>query len=373
MNDKLKVIIGHDWINGMRGGERVLQAILELFPKAIIYTLFYEKNSSSKIIENHKIETHWINSIPFIRKNYRYFLPLFPFFMETWKIKEPCDLLITTSHCLIKGLHGNNTAPHVSYIHSPMRYIYDQFDSYFRVGKPWYHPQNIVATLLRPILQTYDRITNNKVDVFIANSSFVQKRILNYYNLESQVIHPFVDLEDFPLVPQSKEDYFIIISAMAPNKRIDLAINAFLQLKPKGLKLKIIGDGQLLDHFLPILEKKQAHNIEFLGSLPRKELIQYLAKAQALIFPGTEDFGITPLEALASFTPVIAYHAAGVLETLNSKVAVFFYQDTVESLVQAIIDFPQYSFIPQTLKQRAMDFSKQNFQKKIMEVIQQLK
>lgn len=368
----VNVVIAHDWINGMRGGERVLAALLELFPQAPIYTLFYTPEQVPEIFRKRTIIPHWSNSCSLIQKNYRYFLPFFPLFMETFSIKHPCDILISSNHCLIKGIKVPGDPFHVSYIHSPMRYIYDQFDSYFQ---SWQRP---LAYGIRDFLQTYDRISNNAIDLFLANSSFVQERIKNYYQKDSLVLYPFVDLEDFPQNPREKaqglDAYYIMVSAMAPNKRLDLAIEAFSSPALSGKKLKIIGDGQLWHSLEALLRKKNAHNIEFLGPLPRKELIDYLARAQALIFPGVEDFGITPLESLASFTPVIAYYAAGVKETLNPRVAKFFHHPSGNALAQAVLEWEEENssqrFNPWELKNQAMGFSKEKFQTSFLEILQ---
>lgn len=368
--NKMKVVVFHDWVNGMRGGERVLEAILEMFPDATLYTLFYEKNSSSKIIEQRKIITHWANNIPFIRNNYRMFLPLFPFFMETFYLKDPADLVISTSHCVIKGFQNKASAYHISYIHSPMRYIYDQFDSYFVINRPWYNPQRIVATLIRRFLQSWDRMSNNNVDYLISNSKFVQERIHYFYNLPSTIIHPFVDLEDFAYIdennpnPIEKKNYFIMVTALAPNKRVDLAIEAFQALGPK-YELIIIGVGQLEKE----LKDQNIPNITFLGSISRKVLIDYLSKAKALIFPGVEDFGITPLESLAALTPVIAFAKGGVLETLNNTVADFFYEENAQSLKIAIENFNDKRFNPKDLKDTAKKFSRDIFKEKFKQLI----
>lgn len=370
---ELKVIIAHDWINGMRGGERVLSAILEIFPQAKIYTLLYIPNKSNKLIDSFPIKAHWANKFPLFRKYYRHFLPIFPLFMETFYVEEECDLLISSTHCLIKGIKTKNRPLHLSYYHSPMRYIYDQFDSYFVSI-----PQKIVGWIFRNFLQTYDRITNNSIDLFIANSEFVKKRIEKYYEQKSCVLHPFVDLEDFPKTPlypkaTGIDEYFIVVCALAPNKRVDLAIDAFSSPLLSHKKLKIIGDGQLEKKLKSNLAKNNITNIEFLGSLPRVELIKSLSQASALIFPGVEDFGITPLESLACFTPVIAFHAGGVLETLNEKVAEFFYEPSVDSLVQAILKFDPNKFKPKDLQERANQFSKQIFQSKLISLIQNTK
>lgn len=355
----MKVCVLHDWLTGFRGGERVLEAILELFPKAEIYTLIYNKGTTSQKIESHIIHTSFLNKIPKIEENYRKFLPLFPLATKSLKIPDDVDLVISSSHCVIKGLKIPKNAKHLCYIHSPMRYIYDQFDHYFSDAK---FPIRIAAHLVRPYLQTWDYITNTSVDHFIANAHFVEKRINSYYHRNASVIHPFVELDDFRAIhdnPPKKENYFLMVTAFAPNKRVDLAINAFNEL---GLNLKIIGSGQLEAE----LKQMARPNIEFLGNTNRQEIIKYMSRARAFIFPGVEDFGITPLESMASLTPVIAFKYGGVLESLNDLTAKFFNEPTVESLSVAIKNFDEKNYLASDLWSRANEFSKEKFKEKFL-------
>lgn len=352
----MKVVIYHDWLTGFRGGERVLEAICELFPEAPLYTLVYSPGTTSQTIENRTIHTSFLNKLPKISEHYRKWLPLFPIAVDSMQVKEECDLVISSSHCVIKGLQKPVNAKHLCYIHSPMRYIYDQFPVYF--GKDQSVVTRLAAHLVRPYLQRWDYWTNDNVDQFVANSNFVAKRISNLYFREAAVIHPFVELDDFNQEIEEKDNYFIMLSAFAPNKRVDLAIEAFNQL---GWPLKIIGQGQMEK----LLKSMAGPTIEFLGSLPRNQVVHLLSKARGFIFPGIEDFGITPLEALASGTPVVAYHAGGVLETLNNEVAEFFYHATSQSLVDALRRFEQRNFSTKALKQVAQLFSKEQFKQQL--------
>lgn len=360
----MKVALLHDWLTGFRGGERVFEVFCELFPDAPIYTLIHQPGTTSSKIESHPIHTSFLNGLPGIHRHYRKFLPLFPKAAEGLKIQEQVDLVLSSSHCVIKGVTKPKGATHISYIHSPMRYLYDQYDNYFGPGAPLY--QRLGAKCFKNYLVEWDKASNQNVDHMIANAAFVKQRIHTYYQRESSIIHPFVDLEDFAQtrdqVPE-KQDFFVVLSAFAPNKRVDLAVEAFNQLK---LPLKVIGTGQLERE----LREKAGETIEFLGNRSRQEVVQTLAAARALIFPGVEDFGITPLEALASGTPVIAYKTGGVLETLNDQVAQFFHEPTAESLVQAVRDFEQREFDHQALRVRAKSFSKEIFKTKIMDFIQ---
>lgn len=350
----MKVVILHDWLTGFRGGERVLEALCEMFPDAPIYTLLHLKGSTSPTIESREIVTSWMDKIPGIYNNYRYFLPLMPFAAETLKITHEADIVISSSHCVIKGVKKPKGAKHICYIHSPMRYIYDQFDNYF--GKSSW-PVRLAANVMRPYLKWWDKKTTKNVDLFLPNSRFVQSRVQKYYHTDCYVVNPFVDLKDFREVQEKeiqKEDFYLMVTAFAPNKRVDLAIQAFNDL---GLPLKIIGCGSKESE--TELRGMAKSNIEFLGSVERDVVVDYMAKAKAFIFPGVEDFGITPLESMAAGTPVIAYKKGGALESLVDDTATFFNEPTRDSLTKAVKRFESKD--REKLFQRAEDFSKDKF------------
>lgn len=363
MPTDMKVILLHDWLTGYRGGERVLETFCEMFPDAPIYTLIHKKGSCSKVIESKEIVTSFLNEIPGIHENYRNFLPLMPLAAQKLKIKHKADLVLSSSHCVIKGVVKPFKSKHICYIHSPMRYMYDQFDNYFSNSK--IHIK-AAAHILRPYLQMWDRDSNNNVDQFISNSHFVASRVKAFYGRESEVIHPFVELQDFDHITSARDkaDYYVMVTAFASNKRVDLAISAFNE---NGKKLKIIGGGS--ESETASLRQMAKSNIEFMGKLERHELIDVLSKAQALIFPGIEDFGIVPLEALASGSPIIAYRAGGVLETLTNETAVFFDEPTPDSINKAILNFQDEKFEFSKLKQRAEQFRKEKFIESMKRII----
>ncbi|MBF0363287.1 MAG: glycosyltransferase [Oligoflexia bacterium] len=377
IKENIKVVLLHDWLTGFRGGERVFEVFCELFPTAPIYTLIYAKGTTSEIIESskRKIYPSILNKLPNAPKYYRKLLPLFPLVAQNISLPADTDLILSSSHCVIKGVPKPNLyCKHISYIHSPMRYIYDQFDTYFGPESDASTLQKLVAHMIRGYLQRFDINSNNNVDIMIANSTFVQERISTFYKMNSLVINPFVDTKDFKSIQQnkdySKEDYYVMVTAFAPNKRVDLAITTFNKLK---WNLKIVGDGQL-ENMLKELNTNP--NTKFLGNVERQEVVSLLANAKALIFPGVEDFGIVPLEALAAGTPVIAYKKGGVLETLNEDVALFFEEATVESLTAALEHFEtnlKDKFATEEsrnkLFERAHQFSKERFKEKIMEQI----
>ena len=354
----MKVVIYHDWLTGFRGGERVLELFCELFPDAPLYTLIHQKNSTTKLIENRKIYTSVLDNIPGIYSQYRKFLPVFPTAVEMMDVVEDADLVFSSSHCVIKGLKKPYGAKHLSYIHSPMRYLYDQYDNYFGKDSPFY--QRLGMKLFRNSLTNWDIRSNDNVDHFLANSQFVADRVKKYYHRAADVIHGFVDLKDFPVekLKEEKEDFYVMVSAFAPNKRVDLAVETFNEL---GLPLKIIGSGQM-EKSLKAMAKS---NIEFLGNCSREEVVDHFYRAKGFVFPGVEDFGITPLESMASGTPIIAFHAGGVLETLNDDVAQFFHEPTIKSLSEAIEKFESKTFDRNILRKRAEDFSREVFKERI--------
>ncbi|PWU20418.1 MAG: glycosyltransferase family 4 protein [Bdellovibrio sp.] len=356
-----RVALLHDWLTGQRGGERVLESFCELYPPAPLYTLIHVPHSVSPLIESRKIVTSFLNRIPGIGTNYRKFLPLMPRAAESLRIEPETEVVLSSSSCVIKGVPKPLRAVHLSYIHSPMRYMYDQFDLYF--GKQASLPIRLGARFFRRSITEWDLASNRNVDLMIANSTFVRERIRRFYQRDAEVIHAFVDFSEFEFLPLSprKEEYFIVVSAFAPNKRVDLAIEAFNELK---LPLRIIGSGQQER----LLRAMAGPTVSFLGNLPRRQLIQQLAGARALVFPGVEDFGITPLEALRAGTPVIAYKAGGVLDSLTEEDTLFFHEPTTPSLTAAVRNFSRFS--PRIDRERLKQFSKERFQEKIKSLVE---
>ena len=358
----IKVALVHDWLNGMRGGEKCLEVLCELFPDADLYTLIHEKGKLSKVIESMKISTSFIQHMPFGLKKYRHYLPLFPLAIEQFNLNG-YDLIVSSSHCVAKGVKHDDSVYHISYVHSPMRYVWDQFDTYFRQPRTSMLVR-IGAEATRSYLQRWDSKTSKRVDTFICNSQNIRRKIRDYYNRESQVIHPPVDLSFFR-PGKAKESYYLMVGAFAPNKRVDLAVKAFNQLK---LPLKIAGRGQDEAYCRSIAEE----NIEFHGTLSNKKLLELYQQARALVFPGEDDFGITPLEAQACNTPVIALASGGALETVSEKTGIFFKEQTEDALCEAVEkmerswkDFSPEAFFSQTKK-----FGRETFKNKIADVIE---
>jgi glycosyltransferase involved in cell wall biosynthesis len=369
----MKVAIVHDWLTGMRGGEYCLEVFCELFPDADLYTLLCSPPRVSTTIRSMKIRTSWIDWLPGVKKYYRYCLPFFPRIVEKFALTN-YDLVLSSSHCVAKGVLPDG-ALHVCYIHSPMRYVWDMYETYFGPGSSW--SARIGMILCRGYLQRWDVQSAQRVHSFVAISKHIAAKVKAIYGRDATVIYPPVDIERF-YIRESQEPYFLIVSALVPYKKIELAIEAFNKL---GLPLKVAGDGPLRKS----LEKKAGSNIEFLGWVENYRLADLYASCQALVFPGEEDFGITPLEAHASGRPVIAYAKGGVLETViplnesrrgntfdHAPTGVFFSNPTPNSLIAAIDYFQKEShvFNPSAIRLRASSFSRERFKLQIREHIE---
>ena len=358
----LKVALVHDWLTGMRGGEKCLEVLCELFPEADLYTLLHQKGKLSQNIESRSIRTSFVQHLPFGLKKYRHYLPLFPLAIEQFDLSA-YDLIVSSSHCVAKGVRHNNSTYHISYVHTPMRYVWDQFNTYFRQPRTSW-PVRIGAELMRPYLQRWDRNTAKRVDTFLCNSNNIRKKILEYYGRESQVIYPPVDLSRFK-PGDTKADYYLMVGAFAPNKRVDLAVHAFNKLK---LPLKISGSGQDEEYCRSIA----GETIEFLGTLSNEKLLELYQQARALVFPGEDDFGITPLEAQACGTPVIAFAAGGVLETVTDQTGLFFKEQNVEALVKAveIMERKWEVFVPEKFQEQLSRFGREHFKEQMAHAIE---
>jgi len=359
----MRVALVHDWLNGMRGGEKVLEVICELFPDAPIFTLLHERGKLSPAIESHPIITAFTQRLPFAFKSYRSYLALFPAAVASFDLRR-FDLVISTSHCVAKSARPSRGAAHVCYCFTPIRYVWDMFDDYFGPGRCGLLQRMGMALLRRPF-QRWDASTANRVTHFIADSSFVARRIRRFYGRESAVIHAPVDLDRFHIAP-GPADFYFVQSALAPYKRIDLAVQAFNRL---GIPLKIGGTGPEMER----LRAMAGPNVEFLGWLDDAALAWHFAHCRAFVFPGLEDFGITPLEAMASGRPVIAYGRGGVLDSVAPLGAaarptgVFFHEQTVDALCRAVerCEKSLGLFDPQQLRRQAAGFARPVFKRRL--------
>ncbi|MFC2091914.1 glycosyltransferase [Elusimicrobiota bacterium] len=348
----MKTALVHDWLTGMRGGEYVLQELCKIFPDAPLYTIIHIPTSVSGIIENRKIYVSPLQYIPFGKKSYRHFLPLIPLMMSFFSFKK-YDLIISVSHCVAKNAKPRKGAIHISYCNSPMRYIWDMFGDYFSPSRSL--PVYLLMLILRPILRFIDVRTSKNATYFIGNSNTIRERINMYYNRRADVIFPPVDVDFYTPSHDSRQDYYLIVSSLVPYKRTDLAVEAF---NINGKKLRIIGMGPESEY----LKSIAGPNIEFQGWRSRDDLRDNYRRCRALIFPGKEDFGIVPVEAMACGAPVIAYGVGGATETvIDSKTGVYFMHQDADCLSEAIVRFETMSFDKAVIRLRAQEFSTQIF------------
>ncbi|MBS1959721.1 MAG: glycosyltransferase [Bdellovibrionales bacterium] len=363
-----KIAIVHDWLNGMRGGEIVFEAILDLFPGAEVYTLIYEpENLNARLREKlskHTVRASWLNHLALTRKFYRQLLPLLPFAIRQFDL-YPYDLVVSSSHCVAKGIRKHPESYHLSYVHAPMRYMWNKFEDYFGKGRSSALVR-LAAKIFRPFLQAWDRSTSRaeRVDKILANSQFIAREIKQFYGRDAKVIYPFARLERFTRSRQVGGHY-LMVGAFAPYKRTDIAIEAFARL---GLPLKIVGHGQDEQRLMVLKQKLDARNIEFLGSPSNDQIESLYSSCRAFIFPGEEDFGITPLEAMASGAPVIAYRSGGACETVTDKTGILFSPQTVDALCEAIMDVEsgRRKFDEAECRRRAAFFSQERFKKEFL-------
>ena len=363
-NEKImKVALVHYWLVNMRGGEKVLEALCEIFPDADIYTHVYSPGDVSETIRKHRVNTSFIQKLPFAKSWYQKYLPLMPIALEQLDLSQ-YDLVISSESGPAKGVILNPETLHICYCHTPMRYIWDMYHEYRQNA-------GILTRILMPLithwLRIWDVASANRVDIFIANSKFVAQRIRKTYQREAIIIPPPVDIQNFHAT-QNHDDFYLIVGQLVPYKRVDVAITAF---NGTGKRLVIIGSGAEEQN----LKKQAGPNIEFLSSQPNDVLVDFYSRCKALVFPGKEDFGIVPVEAMASGKPVIAYGAGGVLDTVvDGETGILFETQTPQGLNDAISRFealPDDQFCSDRLQQYASRFGIQRFKDEIWQIVQQ--
>lgn len=362
----MRVALVHDWLTGMRGGEKVLEVFCELYPDADLFTLLHVKGSCSPTIERMRIHTSFIQKLPDLANSYRKYLPLFPHAIESFDLSK-YDLVLSSSHCVAKGVITPPSCVHVSYVHTPMRYVWDQFAEYFGPGRAG-RLTRLAATVTAPYLRMWDEASSMRVDRYIANSSHVAERIRKRYRREASVIFPPVDATRFkPVAADQREDFYLMVGAFAPYKRVDLAIQAFKELRRP---LKIVGTGQDFER----CRSMAGDGIELLGNQPDEVVTQLYARCRAFVFPGEEDAGITPLEAMASGRPVIAYGKGGVRDSVvplepgtPNPTGVFFHRQTVSDIADAVRRFEaaESRFDAAALRRHAEGFDRAHFKRRI--------
>jgi glycosyltransferase involved in cell wall biosynthesis len=347
----LRVAVVHDWLTGMRGGEGVLEAILDVVPQADIYTLFHFPGRVSAAIESHPIHTSFLQPLATRVDDYRKLLPLYPLAARQWDFRG-YDLIVSSSHAVAKGVDARGL-PHLCYCHTPMRYVWDRFDDYFPPSQPL---RRLVAHPVAAALRRWDVRTADEVTRFVANSEFVRGRIRTFYGREAEVIHPFAD-EAFFAAPleTERDDVHLVVSALVPYKNIDLAIDA---IAGSRRRLAIIGDGPLAGR----LSSRAGPNVELLGFVSREEISRRMSRARSLILPGIEDFGITVVEAMAVGTPVVAYRGGGALDSVvEGRTGVFFDRFEVQSLRTALGEVERIQWDRAAIRAHAGSFRRAQF------------
>lgn len=359
-----KIALAHDHLFQIGGAERVLAVLSSMYEDAPIYTLINDKKITKSFLNQDKIKASDLQKIPLIHKVFRYFLPLMPKMWEKINF-DNYDLVISSSSAFVKGINTNKEkTTHVCYCHAPTRYLWDDKDEY--IGDM---PEGKILKFFLPRLlnrlQVWDYNKAQKVDYFIANSNFISHKIAKHYKRDSLVVYPPIKVDNFE-ISNEIDDYYLIVSRLRPYKKVDVAIQAFNNLK---LPLKIIGSGSEYKK----LKKIAKSNIEFLGDLSDKDRNHYLSRCKAFLYPQIEDFGITALEAMASGRPVIAYAGGGALETVKEgETGTFFEEQTWESLAHKILRFDSEVFDSKKIREHARQFDENVFRQKINNFINNL-
>jgi glycosyltransferase involved in cell wall biosynthesis len=358
---KLKIALVCDLLTQLGGGEKVLIELLKIFPGAPIYTLIYNPQRCGQIFGKYDIRTSWLQRLPGAIKHYKKLLFFYPSALKSFDLSQ-YDLIISVTSALAKGIRTHKDQIHICYCHTPTRYLWIDKKRYVRTVVPKIL-QPLVNRLL-PILRRWDYQTSQRVDYFIANSHEVQKRIKKYYHRDSKVIYPSVETKLFSLKKQ-KQDFYLMTGRLVPYKRYDIVIRAFNQLADK--KLVIAGQGPDRQR----LEKlAKGDKITFLGRVSDKRLVALYQNAKAYLFPALEDFGITPLEAMCSGTPVIAFGKGGALETVTPGISgIFFDEQNPRAVIKALNKFEKMKFTPTRIRKTVLKFSQKRFRMEMRQFI----
>lgn len=365
----MKVALVHDWLTGMRGGEKVLEIFCQMFPDADLYTLVHVKGSVSPLIENRTIQTSFLNRLPRAAQKYRWYLPLMPRAIESFRISG-YDLVLSSSHCVAKGIR-TGSIPHICYCNTPMRYAWDMYPHYFNRSR--FGPATLFAIeRIMPYLRRWDLRTIDRVTHYIANSANIAERIERIYHRPSTVIHPPANLDFFTVDPAVRRESYLCFSAFAPYKRVDLAVELFTKI---GKPLRVVGSGEDEER----LQEMAGPTITFEGRVSDERLRHLYRSARALIFPGEEDFGIVPVEAQGCGTPIIAFGKGGALETVTPlrdamtghPSGLFFGRQEINDLHEAVQRFEanEQAFDPVRISHQMQVFSESRFRDQISRFI----
>ena len=357
-----RVALVHDWLTGMRGGEKVLDALLQLLPDASVFTLLHVTGTVSPRIEARRPRRSFVQFLPAAKRRYRWYIGLFPTAVEQFDL-DAFDLVLSTSHCAAKSVVAPGRARHLCYCHTPMRYAWDQFDTYFgpqRVGPL----RNRFFRLAFSRLARWDAATAGRVDKYVANSDHVARRIRRYYNRESTVVYPPVDTTFYCPNGSQPGSYFLIVSALVPYKRIDMAMEA---CRLAGVPLRIAGDGPERER----LQGLAGPGVHFVGWRTDEELRELYRGARAFLLPGEEDFGIAPVEALACGRPVVGLARGGVTETVSDgSTGVLVEEPTAEAYAAGIAHAAAQPFDAEHIRRQALRFSRSRFHDEMRRLIE---
>jgi glycosyltransferase involved in cell wall biosynthesis len=359
----MKVAIVHDYLNQYGGAERVLEALHDNYPSAPVYTSIYARETMPAQYRTWDIRTSFMQRLPGVTKLHQLYLPLYPTAFETFDLSR-YNVVLSSSSAFAKGVITEPTALHICYCHSPMRFAWN-YNDYIK-GERLARKARFVLPLVLNYVRLWDEVSSRRVDAYIANSRVVARRIKKRYGRQATIINPPVDTTLYSPQPGGEHGgYFLIVSRMIPYKRLDIAIDAFTKL---GLPLKVVGQGRQEAE----LRARAGSNIEFLGALPDAQVRKLYACCRAFIFPGKEDFGITPLEAQASGRPVIAYGAGGALETVvPHQTGEFFSRQTAEALADVVSRFDERDYDPAAIRRHAENFDREVFKRRIAHFVQQ--
>ena len=363
----MKIAIVHDWFVNYMGSEKCVESFVNIYKDADVFGLvdFLNDYERSIIVKGKKINTTFIQKLPFAKKAYRNYLPLYPFAVEQHDLNN-YDVIVSSSHSVAKGVSTNHNQLHICYCHTPMRYAWDLYHQYIKESNLEKGVKGWLAKYFLHKIRIWDYSSANRVDYFLANSKYIARRIKKVYNRDAEVIYPPVDVNKFEFTG-SKDDYYLIVARFVPYKKVDRVVEAFSKMPDK--KLKVIGSG-------PDEQKVKKHasaNIEFMGYCSDEVMVKTMQNARAFIYAAEEDFGITIVEAQGAGTPVIAYGAGGACETvIDGKTGILFKEQTCESLIDAVkyFELHEREFDNTFIYQHAQQFSRENFEKNIRNFVE---
>ena len=357
----LKIAIVCEELTQLGGAEKILDAVLEIFPKSPVFTLVWDNVKTNHRYDKFDVRPSFIQDMPFAIKRYKWYLALMPKAIESFDLKD-FDVVLSITSALVKGIKTSKDQVHICYCNTPTRYLWTDSEEYVKHAPIPFFIRPFMPAIIKS-LRKWDLAAAKRPDYFIANSKNVQKRIQKIYNRNSDIIYPNVETKKFNLAVSKKENYFLLVSRLEPYKKIDLVVDAFRNIKEK---LVIVGSGSIESR----LKNNAPQNVTFMGRVSDKDLASVYAKAKCFIFPQEEDFGITAVEAMAAGTPVIAYKKGGALETVvPGKTGEFFFPQSSEALTKVVKNFNPQKYKLSILLSQSKKFDQSIFKQKILEYI----